>query len=76
VLRGLANAFCTLEPRAEVSYKVDAFYDPKCDSGMIWNDATLAISWPIAPDKVVLSDRDRKLRPLERFVSPFRYELP
>jgi dTDP-4-dehydrorhamnose 3,5-epimerase len=75
VPHGLAHGFCTLEPDTEVLYKVDAFYDPECDNGIIWNDPTLAIGWPVAPEKVVLSDRDRKLRPLEHFVSPFRYEL-
>jgi dTDP-4-dehydrorhamnose 3,5-epimerase len=74
VPRGFAHAFCTLEPDTIVAYKVDALYAPASDSGLIWNDPTLAIDWPIAPGEVVLSDKDLKLDRFADFVSPFRYE--
>ncbi len=38
VPRGFAHAFCTLEPDTVVAYKVDEFYAPASDSGLIWND--------------------------------------
>ena len=44
-----------------VAYKVDDFYAPASDSGLIWNDPTLAIDWPVRPDEAVLSDKDLKL---------------
>ena len=53
VPRGFAHAFCTLLPDTIVAYKVDAFYAPASDSGLIWNDPTLAIKWPMEPDEVV-----------------------
>jgi dTDP-4-dehydrorhamnose 3,5-epimerase len=74
VPRGFAHAFCTLEPDTVVAYKVDAFYAPASDSGLIWNDSTLAIRWPVAPADVVLSDKDQKLGRFADFVSPFSYE--
>jgi dTDP-4-dehydrorhamnose 3,5-epimerase len=74
VPRGFAHAFCTLEPDTMVAYKVDDFYAPSCDSGFIWNDATLAIEWPVSAQEVVLSDKDLKLGRFADFVSPFRYE--
>ena len=72
--QGFAHGFCTLEPDTVVAYKVDDFYAPASDSGLIWNDPTLAIDWPIRPDEVVLSDKDLKLGRFAEFRSPFRYE--
>lgn len=74
VPRGFAHAFCTLEPGTVVAYKVDEFYAPASDSGLIWNDPAFAIEWPVADDEVVLSDKDLKLGRFADFVSPFKYE--
>lgn len=74
VPRGFAHAFCTLEPDVIVAYKVDEFYAPASDSGLIWDDPTLAIDWPVAASEVVLSDKDLRLGRFADFVSPFRYE--
>jgi len=74
VPRGFAHGFCTLEPDTVVAYKVDDFYAPASDGGLIWNDPTLAIDWPVGPDEAVLSDKDMKLGLFAEFKSPFRYE--
>ena len=74
VPRGFAHGFCTLEPDTVVAYKVDEFYAPASDSGLIWNDPMLAIDWPLRPGQAVLSDKDLKLGRFDGFESPFRYE--
>jgi dTDP-4-dehydrorhamnose 3,5-epimerase len=73
VPRGFAHGYCTLEPDTEVAYKVDGFYAPDCDAGLAWNDPMIGISWPIAPEEAVLSDKDKGLPGFADFVSPFRY---
>ncbi len=74
VPRGFAHGYCTLETDAEVAYKVDDYYAPDCEQGLIWNDLDLAIDWPVAAADAVLSDKDRKLPRFADFVSPFRYD--
>jgi dTDP-4-dehydrorhamnose 3,5-epimerase len=73
VPRGFAHGYCTLEDNTEVAYKVDCYYAPECEQGIVWNDPTLAIGWPIAAGEAVLSDKDRKLSHFGEFVSPFPY---
>ena len=70
VPRGFAHAFLTLEDNTEFMYKVDNFYAPESDSGIIWNDPDLKIDWPI--ENPVLSDKDTKLQKFKDFNSPFK----
>lgn len=69
--RGFAHGFCTLERDCEVVYKVDDFYAPECDAGLMWNDTDLAISWPIPHREIVVSEKDGRLPAFSGFVSPF-----
>jgi dTDP-4-dehydrorhamnose 3,5-epimerase len=55
---GFLHGFCTLEPETEVIYKVTAPYDRNAERGVIWNDPTLALPWPVVPSEAVLSDKD------------------
>jgi dTDP-4-dehydrorhamnose 3,5-epimerase len=70
---GFAHGFCTLEPNTEVAYQVDSYYAPALDSGIIWNDSSLNILWPIVPNEAILSDKDRQLGTFKDLVSPFRH---
>jgi len=69
--RGFAHGFCTLTERAIVTYKVDDYYAPDCDTGLRWNDETLGIPWPAA--EAILSPKDRAQPLFRDFVSPFYY---
>jgi dTDP-4-dehydrorhamnose 3,5-epimerase len=59
--RGFAHGFCTLEPNTIVHYKVDAAYAPAADGGLLWNDESLSIAWPVSTDRAILSDKDKRL---------------
>lgn len=65
VPRGFAHGFVTLQPDTEVVYKVDNYYAPANDHGLLWNDPDLGIDWPVKADQVMLSEKD-KVQPLFR----------
>ena len=71
---GFAHAFLTLVPDCEVEYKVSDLYAPECDGGLIWNDETLSVSWPLGGAAPVLSEKDARLPRLREFDSPFPYD--
>jgi dTDP-4-dehydrorhamnose 3,5-epimerase len=71
VPRGYAHGFCTLEPESEVCYKVDGYYAPQCEGGLLWNDPDLGIPWPVSQRDAILSERDRALPRLRDLISPF-----
>jgi dTDP-4-dehydrorhamnose 3,5-epimerase len=58
---GFLHGFCTLEDQTEVYYKATSYYSPSHDAGVLWNDEDLGINWPLAPDSLVLSDKDQRL---------------
>ncbi|MGL6228783.1 MAG: dTDP-4-dehydrorhamnose 3,5-epimerase, partial [Culicoidibacterales bacterium] len=47
VPKGFAHGFMTLTPDVEVQYKVDELYSPEHDRGIIWNDPSVGIEWPL-----------------------------
>jgi dTDP-4-dehydrorhamnose 3,5-epimerase len=53
-----AHGFCVLSDRAEVIYHTSTEYSPEHESGVLWNDPALAITWPVADP--IVSDRDRR----------------
>ncbi len=63
---GFAHGFAVLSERALFTYLCTATYNREADAGIRWNDAALAIDWPVA--EPLLSDKDAR--------APFLDEVP
>lgn len=68
---GFAHGFVTLEPDTEVAYKVTDTYAPDCDRAVRWDDADLAIDWPVERAIVTVSDKDGRAPPFRGIGRPF-----
>ncbi|MDI3262607.1 MAG: dTDP-4-dehydrorhamnose 3,5-epimerase [Fulvimonas sp.] len=63
---GYAHGFCVVSDHALCTYQCTALYDGAADASIRWNDAGLAIDWPIAAPN--LSPKDAQ--------APFLAEVP
>lgn len=70
---GFAHGFVTLEPATEVVYKVSAPYMPSAEGGIIWNDPSIGLPWPLQ-GQPQLSPKDELLPTLDPSISPFEYD--
>lgn len=59
--KGFAHGFLVLSETAEFAYKCTDYYHPEDEGGILWNDETLGIEWPITADmQIVLSEKDKR----------------
>ena len=78
VPKGFAHGYRTLTPDTLVFYKVDEFYAPETEGGVLWNDPALAIDWTAggaAPvvGQAQVGDRDQAWPTWAAFQSPFAF---
>jgi dTDP-4-dehydrorhamnose 3,5-epimerase len=71
VPRGFAHGYCTLEPDTVVAYKVDGYYAPQSEAGLMWNDPDIGIDWTVPANDILVSEKDSKLASLRSFKTPF-----
>ena len=74
VPRGFAHGYVTLTADAEVEYKVDDFHAPQAEGGLVWNDRSLALPWPLKGMTPVIADKDLAWPEFDSFDSPFDYD--
>jgi dTDP-4-dehydrorhamnose 3,5-epimerase len=59
--KGFAHGFSVLSEQVFVQYKVDNYYSPENDSGLIYDDPTLNIEWGVDLSQSIISDKDKSL---------------
>ena len=58
---GFAHGFVVLSEAATFFYKVDKFYEPGNEVGIMYNDKDLNIDWKLADNEIILSEKDKTL---------------
>ena len=67
--RGFAHAYYSFEEENIIYYKLDNFYKPKYEHGIIHNDKKIKIKWP--KRKMIISKKDKKLKSFQNFCETF-----
>jgi len=68
---GFAHAYLSLDKENIIYYKLDNYYNPKYESGIIYNDKSLNIKWP--RKKMIISKKDQNLLTISKFKKEFSY---
>jgi len=63
---GFARGFCVLSAAADVQYKCTGIYNPRCESGIRWNDPQIGVEWPIP--QPLLSAKDAEAQTLAEWL--------
>ena len=69
--RGFAHGFVVLSKSAIFSYKVDNYYNPVSESGVLWSDLDLNIDWKINKKEIIVSEKDKSLPTFNNIINPF-----
>lgn len=69
--RGFAHGFVVLSETAIFSYKVDNYYNPEFEDGVLWNDLDLNIDWKINKNEIIISKKDKNLPTFNNLINPF-----
>ena len=71
--KNFAHGFIVLSDHAEFCYKVTDFYHPNDEGGLMWNDPTIGVRWPMPedmePKDLILSDKDKVNWSWEEFLA-------
>ena len=71
--RGFAHGFVVLENDTVFAYKVDNYYSPECDRGIVFDDENLNIDWILNKEELNLSAKDTKQPKLNETNDLFEY---
>ncbi len=69
--KGFAHAYYSYEKENLIYYKLDNYYKPKFEKGIIWNDKDLNIKWP--NKKPIISKKDKRLPSLDHCLKKINF---
>jgi len=65
VPEGFAHGYYCLEKENIIYYRLSDYYNPRFESGIMWNDPEIKINWP--KGKKILSKKDKLLKTIRSF---------
>ena len=66
---GFAHGFVVLSETATFFYKVDKFYEPGNEVGIMYNDKDLKIDWKLPESELIFSEKDKTLGSFAEYVA-------
>ena len=67
---GFAHAYYSFSKLNIIYYQLSNYYEPKYEDGIIWNDKSLKLKWPIK--KPIVSIKDKQLGTFNDFVDIYK----
>ena len=71
--QGFAHGFLVLSESAEVQYKATAYYEPRAEGAIRWDDPSIDILWPALDIEPQLSPKDAAAPALTETSVPFEW---
>lgn len=68
---GFAHSYYSYEKQNIIYYKLDNFYNPQFESGIIYNDKNFKINWP--KKKMIISEKDKNLPTFFEFKNTYKH---
>ena len=71
---GFGHGFCVVSEVADVTYLLDAYYDPATEREISPIDPALGIEWPLPAGELIVSERDRSAPTLAEVAGGLPFE--
>ena len=68
---GFAHAYYSFQKENIIYYKLDNYYSPKFESGIVYNDTDIKINWP--RKNMLISKKDKNLKSFKEFKKIYNY---
>ena len=68
--RGFAHAYYSMDKENVIYYKLDNYYAPRFENGIVYNDISIKIKWP--KKNMIISNKDKKLLTFKEFIKKFK----
>ena len=68
--KGFAHAYYSYDKENIVYYKLDNYYAPQYESGIVFSDKKLKIKWP--NKNMLVSKKDKELLTFDQFLKKFK----
>lgn len=74
--RGFAQGFLILENNTDLMYKCTELYHPDDEGGLMWNDPTIGVQWPLdrVGEALIFSEKDKHWPKFEKLGFSFDFE--